>query len=158
VPADAGPDDRGEMRSLGGVSGEGDCPGAVRLLGVHIRQRSVQAAHQGELVSRENQGHARYCTAGENPPRTRGRDTLPSHVAVSRECGTLRGMDIPIGPEPTVTCDQCGRRIVVVQSGRGFPPDIAKRKLRKACRTDGCQGEPQYRAGILIGPRPGGQS
>ena len=50
--------------------------------------------------------------------------------------------------EPRVTCDKCGRRAVVVQTGRGFPPDVARRKLRKLCRAAGCDGEPQYRAGI----------
>jgi hypothetical protein len=53
-------------------------------------------------------------------------------------------------PDPTVTCDKCGRRAVVVPDGRGFPPDIAKRKLRKQCRAAGCDGEPQYRAGIML--------
>jgi len=63
--------------------------------------------------------------------------------------------DIVAGPEPTVTCDKCGRRAVVQQTGRGFPPDVAKNKLRKACRLAGCDGEPQYRAGVRIaGPRP----
>ena len=53
--------------------------------------------------------------------------------------------------EPTVTCDKCGDRLTVVQDGRGFPPDIAKRRLRNQCRAKGCQGEPQYRAGISPG-------
>jgi hypothetical protein len=65
--------------------------------------------------------------------------------------------EIPIGPEPTVTCDQCGRRAVVQPTGRDFPPDVARNKLRKACRNAGCNGEPQYRAGLLIDTRPGGQ-
>jgi len=60
--------------------------------------------------------------------------------------------------EPTVTCDTCGRRAVVEPTGRGFPPDVAKNKLRKACRNSGCNGEPQYRAGFLIGPRASGQT
>jgi hypothetical protein len=50
--------------------------------------------------------------------------------------------------EPAVTCDQCGDHLIVVPDGRGFPPDIAKRKLRKQCRAKGCDGEPQYMAGI----------
>jgi hypothetical protein len=50
--------------------------------------------------------------------------------------------------EPAVTCDRCGAHLVVVPDGRGFPPDIAKRKLRRQCRANGCSGEPQYRAGI----------
>ena len=60
--------------------------------------------------------------------------------------------------EPTVTCGKCGRQRIVVPDGRGFPPDIAKRKLRKECRADGCDGEPQYRAGLLVGPRPRGMN
>jgi hypothetical protein len=50
--------------------------------------------------------------------------------------------------EPTMTCDQCADHQIVTPDGRGFPPDIAKRKLRKRCRAKGCQGEPQYMAGI----------
>lgn len=60
-------------------------------------------------------------------------------------------------PVPTVTCDQCGRKAQVVPDGRGFPPDIAKSKLRRLCRADGCQGEPEYRAGFVPGSRPRGQ-
>jgi len=60
--------------------------------------------------------------------------------------------------EPTVTCDKCGRQAVVSPYVRGFPPDVAKRKLRKLCRADGCDGEPQYMAGLLLGPRPGGMA
>jgi hypothetical protein len=44
-----------------------------------------------------------------------------------------------------------------VPDGRGFPPDIAKRKLRKLCASNGCSCDPVYRAGIIIGPRPAGQ-
>ena len=50
--------------------------------------------------------------------------------------------------EPIVTCDKCSAHLVVVPDGRGFPPDIAKRKLRKQCRAKGCAGEPQYQAGL----------
>jgi hypothetical protein len=69
-----------------------------------------------------------------------------------------RMAEILIGPEPMVTCDQCGDHAVVVPSGRGFPPDIARNKLRKACRAKGCEGEPQYRAGVQFGSRPHGQA
>ena len=31
--------------------------------------------------------------------------------------------------EPTYTCGECGRVVVVRRDGRGFPPDIAKRRL-----------------------------
>jgi len=50
--------------------------------------------------------------------------------------------------EPVQTCRLCGRSVVVVQGGRGFPPDVAKRKLRKLCAADGCACEPEYTAGI----------
>jgi hypothetical protein len=53
-------------------------------------------------------------------------------------------------PDPTVTCDKCGRQLVVQPTGRGFPPDVARNKLRKACRANGCSGEPQYRAGMAL--------
>jgi len=59
--------------------------------------------------------------------------------------------------EPTVTCALCGRRQIVKPDGRGFPPDIAKRALRKECKANGCQSDPQYRAGVIVGPRPFGQ-
>jgi hypothetical protein len=50
--------------------------------------------------------------------------------------------------EPAMTCTLCGRRQVVRPDGRGFPPDIAKRKLRKLCNAAGCRCDPVYRAGI----------
>lgn len=59
--------------------------------------------------------------------------------------------------EPTVTCALCGRSRVVVPDGRGFPPDIAKRKLRKDCQANGCSCDPQYWAGVTIGSRAEGQ-
>jgi hypothetical protein len=59
--------------------------------------------------------------------------------------------------EPTVTCGLCSRQLAVRPTGRGFPPDVAKRKLKKACNANGCPCEPAYRAGVLIGPRPTGQ-
>lgn len=51
--------------------------------------------------------------------------------------------------EPTMTCQLCGRVVIVTHDGRGFPPDIAKRKLQKLCKADGCPSEPKYRAGFL---------
>lgn len=56
---------------------------------------------------------------------------------------------------PTQTCQECGDVEVVKLDGRGFPPDIAKRKLAKRCKAKGHISQPQYRAGLLIGPRPG---
>jgi hypothetical protein len=58
--------------------------------------------------------------------------------------------------EPTYSCGLCGRSMVVKPDGRGFPPDITKRKLVKACRANGCACEPVYRAGLTIGPRARG--
>lgn len=52
---------------------------------------------------------------------------------------------------PTQTCRLCGRVEVVRQDGRGFPPDIAKRRLKKACSEAGCPSEPQYLAGFAFG-------
>jgi hypothetical protein len=52
--------------------------------------------------------------------------------------------------EPTVTCTLCGRQLIVTPDGRGFPPGITKRKLRKACQANGCECDPQYRAGIVL--------
>jgi hypothetical protein len=59
---------------------------------------------------------------------------------------------------PTQACQVCGDIEVVRQDGRGFPPDIAKRKLAKRCKAKGHTCKPQYRAGFLIGPRPRGMS
>jgi hypothetical protein len=56
--------------------------------------------------------------------------------------------------EPTQTCRLCGRVEIVQPDGRGFPPDIAKRKLRKACKAAGCVCEPAYRAGFSVATRP----
>jgi len=52
--------------------------------------------------------------------------------------------------QPTQRCALCGRSMVVYLDGRGFPPDITKRKLVKACKAAGCPCEPQYRAGFQI--------
>ena len=53
--------------------------------------------------------------------------------------------------QPTQTCRLCGLVEVVRPDGRGFPPDIAKRRLAKRCAADGCPSDPQYRAGLQIG-------
>lgn len=52
--------------------------------------------------------------------------------------------------EPTQTCELCGNVEVVVPDGRGFPPDIAKRKLAKRCALAGCPSKPRYLAGMSI--------
>lgn len=53
--------------------------------------------------------------------------------------------------DPRQTCGLCGHIVHVVADGRGFPPDIAKRKLVKWCKANGCPSQPVYRAGIRIG-------
>lgn len=74
----------------------------------------------------------------------------PSPIAGGRACCYPEGMDEKqgISSEPTQTCQLCGRVVVVRESGRGFPPDTAKRKLQKLCSAAGCPCEPRYRAGI----------
>ena len=57
---------------------------------------------------------------------------------------------------PTQTCQLCGRAVIVTPDGRGFPPDIAERRLRKLCKPNGCPSSPKYRAGLKIGPPPHG--
>ena len=52
--------------------------------------------------------------------------------------------------EPTQTCVLCGDVEVVKHDGRGFPPDIAKRRLIKRCKAKGCMSQPVYRAGLVI--------
>jgi hypothetical protein len=58
-------------------------------------------------------------------------------------------------PEPTVTCSICGKWEDVRPDGRGYSPDIARRRLSKRC------GHPTsgmiYRAGIIVGRPAGGQ-
>ena len=58
---------------------------------------------------------------------------------------------------PTQTCGVCGDVEVVTHDGRGFPPDIAARRLAKRCKANGHDCEPRYRAGLVVGPRAGGQ-
>lgn len=52
---------------------------------------------------------------------------------------------------PTQTCQLCGLVEVVRMDGRGFPPDIAKRRLKRRCQAAGCQSQPRYLAGITFG-------
>lgn len=53
--------------------------------------------------------------------------------------------------EPTQTCKLCGDSVIVAPDGRGFPPAIAERKLRKRCAERGCHCEPRYQAGLALG-------
>lgn len=52
--------------------------------------------------------------------------------------------------EPTQTCQVCGDFEVVHPDGRGFPPDIAKRRLITRCRAAGHICVPKYRAGMSV--------
>ncbi len=61
----------------------------------------------------------------------------------------LRKTIIALTAQPTQTCLECGRVLVVRPEGRGFPPDITRRKLERLCRADGHTARPQYRAGVL---------
>lgn len=60
--------------------------------------------------------------------------------------------------EPTQTCLICGDVEVVRPDGRGFPPDIAKRRLAKRCSQRGHKSDPAYLAGLAIGPRTQGMA
>ena len=58
--------------------------------------------------------------------------------------------------EPTQTCKLCGRQVIVRPVGNTFPPDAAKRRLRKRCNAAGCPSKPTYTAGIAFrGPATG---
>lgn len=50
--------------------------------------------------------------------------------------------------EPNQKCEQCKRVVVVTPDGRGFPPDIAKRKLAKMCKKAGHVSRPIYTSGV----------
>lgn len=50
--------------------------------------------------------------------------------------------------EPTYTCSLCWRSVTVTPDGRGFPPDIARRKLVKICNANQCPSDPFYMAGV----------
>lgn len=39
---------------------------------------------------------------------------------------------------PVQTCELCGLTEAVTPDGRGFPPDIAKRRLAKRCKANNC--------------------
>ena len=50
---------------------------------------------------------------------------------------------------PIVFCTKCKHVMAVTPDGRGFPPDIAKRKLAKQCKSvRDHEADIQYRAGI----------
>jgi hypothetical protein len=54
-----------------------------------------------------------------------------------------------MGLNPIVVCKVCGVIQAVVPDGRGFPPDIAKRKLAKKClEIREHVADIEYRAGV----------
>lgn len=53
--------------------------------------------------------------------------------------------------EPTMTCTVCGATEVVRPDGRGYPPDIARRRLIKHCKSAGHVCDPVYQAGFIVG-------
>lgn len=53
--------------------------------------------------------------------------------------------------EPTLICETCGDLEVVRPDGRGFPPDIAERRLAKRCKARGHVSAPRYYAGLSFG-------
>lgn len=55
-----------------------------------------------------------------------------------------------ISSVPMQVCQLCGFSEEVRPDGRGFPPAIAERRLRKACKAAGCECEPVYRAGFVL--------
>lgn len=58
---------------------------------------------------------------------------------------------------PMQRCQRCGLTEVVKPDGRGFPPDIAKRRLKKKCAHIGCPSDPIYSAGLDFPPTIYGQ-
>lgn len=61
-----------------------------------------------------------------------------------------RGPDGLPYPFPVVYCRDCNAVRKVDPYVRGFPPDVAKAKLRRSCREHGCKGEPEYIAGVRL--------
>lgn len=57
---------------------------------------------------------------------------------------------------PTQTCTTCGAVEVVRPSVRGFPPELAKRRLAKRCEAAGHKSTPVYLAGLSF-PGAGAQ-
>lgn len=55
-----------------------------------------------------------------------------------------------INPYPVQTCNTCQDYEIVKPDGRGFPPDIAKNRLRKRCEAKGCEHNISYRAGFQV--------
>ena len=49
--------------------------------------------------------------------------------------------------EPYFRCLECGGIEIVRPDARGFPPDIARRRIVKRCTAAGHVCSPEYRAG-----------
>lgn len=60
--------------------------------------------------------------------------------------------------QPTQTCQACGAVENVNWFDRGFPPDVAKRRLAKRCTAAGHTSEPQYLVGFAVGSRAHGMT
>lgn len=52
--------------------------------------------------------------------------------------------------EPTITCVLCGNVEVVHLTGRGYPPEMARKRLKARCKADGCPCQAQYLAGVRL--------
>ena len=50
----------------------------------------------------------------------------------------------------TMECLICRTVVEVVPDGRGFPPGIAKRKLKRSCGNRGCPCVPKYRPTVVL--------
>ena len=64
---------------------------------------------------------------------------------------------------PTQTCTTCGRSRDCMLHMRGFPPDGAKRWLKRTCPNGGAGCEIKYRAGFelrgpIVGQGEGGRT
>ena len=62
----------------------------------------------------------------------------------------MRRIDTGNPRVPRQVCEICGDIEYVKFSGRGFPPDAAKRRLARRCKEAGHRCEAQYYAGVLL--------
>ncbi len=57
--------------------------------------------------------------------------------------------------QPLQRCEVCGDIEIVKPDGRGFPPDIARRRLQKRCHAKGHACRSIYTPGLtVVGIRP----
>lgn len=60
---------------------------------------------------------------------------------------------------PFCYCEICGlKRSCDYHMAAEFPPDAAKRWIKKQHKLSGCNGDIKYRAGFTIGSLPTGQN